>query len=101
MAWLAPAPGIAATPLPTARMQYTAGSFAGIITDWFAWILRPQRHTHTPAATFSPPRRSYEEHTPETVLEQVVEPVGAGVMRISLAVPAPAWPRCRRIFFTC
>ncbi len=70
---------------PTARMQSTAGSFAGIITEWFAWILRPQRHTHTPR-DFFPAQASYEEHTPETVLEQVVEPVGAGVMRISLAV---------------
>src|SRR5581483_5248065 len=26
---------------PTPRMQYTAGSFAGIITEWFAWILKP------------------------------------------------------------
>ncbi|HAB17491.1 MAG TPA: NADH-quinone oxidoreductase subunit H, partial [Verrucomicrobiales bacterium] len=29
---------------PTPRMQYSAGSFAGIITEWFAWILRPVRH---------------------------------------------------------
>ena len=35
---------------PTARMQYTAGSFAGIITEWFAWILQPERHEHRPEA---------------------------------------------------
>ena len=35
---------------PTARMQYTAGSFAGIITEWFAWILRPERHEHRPGS---------------------------------------------------
>ena len=40
---------------PTARMQYTAGSFAGIITEWFAWILRPERHEHRPEDVF--PRR--------------------------------------------
>ena len=34
--------------LPTARMQYTAGSFAGIINGWFAWILRPERHELPP-----------------------------------------------------
>jgi hypothetical protein len=33
---------------PTPRMQYTAGSFAGIITEWFAWILRPVRQEHRP-----------------------------------------------------
>jgi hydrogenase-4 component B len=70
---------------PSARMQYTAGSFAGIITEWFAWILRPQRHEERPEAVF-PPHASFAEHTPETVLEQVVEPAGALVMRVSAAV---------------
>lgn len=64
---------------PTARMQYTAGSFASIITEWFAWILRPQRHEHLPTDTF-PAHADYEEHTPETVLEHVIEPAGAAVM---------------------
>ena len=43
---------------PTARMQYTAGSFAGIITEWFAWILRPQRHVEPVLETFPPPTAS-------------------------------------------
>ncbi len=70
---------------PTPRMQYTAGSFAGIITGWFAWILRPQRHTHQPKENF-PAHASFAEHTPETVLEHIVEPTGSVVMRVSLAV---------------
>jgi hydrogenase-4 component B len=70
---------------PTPRMQYTAGSFAGILTGWFGWILRPQRHSHPPRDYF-PKSASQEERTPETVLEQVVEPVGAGVLRLSAAV---------------
>ncbi len=70
---------------PTSRMQYTAGSFAGIITGWFAWMLRPQRHARLPKENF-PARASFEEHTPETVLEHVVEPVGLAVMRASAAV---------------
>jgi hydrogenase-4 component B len=69
---------------PSARMQYTAGSFAGIITEWFAWILRPERHEHRPEDTF-PTLASHEEHTPETVLEHVVEPVGGLVLRLSAA----------------
>jgi hydrogenase-4 component B len=66
-------------------MQYTAGSFADIITGWFDWILRTQRHSHLPRDNF-PAHAAYQEHTPETVLEHVVEPVGAGVMRVSLVV---------------
>ncbi|MCL4179559.1 MAG: NADH-quinone oxidoreductase subunit H [Verrucomicrobia bacterium] len=65
---------------PTARMQYTAGSFAGIITEWFAWILQPVRRAARPEGTF-PGHARIEEHTPETVLERVVEPVARLVIR--------------------
>ena len=67
---------------PSARMQYTAGSFAGIITEWFAWILQPERHEHRPETTF-PRRAAFEEHTPETVLERVIEPCARLVMWVS------------------
>ena len=67
---------------PTARMQYTAGSFAGIITEWFAWILLPERHEHRPVGEF-PRHAESEEHTPETVLERVIEPSARLVMWIS------------------
>jgi hydrogenase-4 component B len=70
---------------PTPRMQYTAGSFAGIITGWFAWILRPERHEHAVKGNF-PAHASLSSHTPETVLEKVVEPIGALVMAASTAV---------------
>jgi hydrogenase-4 component B len=70
---------------PTARMQYTAGSFAGIITGWFAWILRPERHAKLPEGNF-PAHAHFAEHTPETVLEKVVEPTGRFVMAVSTAV---------------
>ncbi len=69
---------------PTARMQYTAGSFAGIIVDWFAWVLRPQRHVRAPEGEF-PARAEFAEHTPETVLELVVEPAGVAVLRAAQA----------------
>jgi hydrogenase-4 component B len=64
---------------PTARMQYTAGSFAAIITGWFAWILRPRRHVDLPAGLF-PSHAAFDERTPETVLEDVVEPVSRGAL---------------------
>ncbi len=70
---------------PTPRMQYTAASFAGIITEWFAFILRPVRHVH-PIETVFPASAGFSEHTPETVLECVVEPVGGLVMRVSRMV---------------
>ena len=66
-------------------LELTAGSFAGIITGWFAWILRPQRHAHLPEGNF-PAHADFTEHTPETVLEKVVEPAGSLVMRVSTAV---------------
>jgi hydrogenase-4 component B len=66
-------------------MQYTAGSFAGIITEWFAWILRPERHEHRPVESF-PQHASWAEHTPETVLERVIEPLARAVMWSSEAV---------------
>ena len=69
---------------PTPRMQYSAGSFAGILTGLFAWILRPVRHGHLPQAFF-PQAASWDEHTPETVLERVVEPAGGAVRRLALA----------------
>jgi hydrogenase-4 component B len=69
---------------PTARMQYTAASFASIITEWFAFVLRPERHVHRPELAL-PVSASFTEHTPETVLEHIVEPVGAVVMRASTA----------------
>src|ERR1022692_2105274 len=68
---------------PSARMQYTAGSFAGIITEWFAWILRPLRHRQIPDGAF-PADASFEEHTPETVLEQLIEPAGAGALQVAM-----------------
>ena len=69
---------------PTPRMQYTAGSFAGIITGWFDWILRPQQHAHLTKDIF-PKHADFAEHTPETVLECVVEPAGLFALRISAA----------------
>jgi len=69
---------------PTPKMQYTAGSFAGIIMEWFAWILRPVRHEDRVIEVF-PVHASFNQHTPETVLEYAVEPAGGAVVQLSLA----------------
>lgn len=70
---------------PTPRMQYTAGSFAEIITGWFRWILRPQRHVEAPGGFF-PTRAEHQVHTPETVLDFVLEPMGRVVIAVSTVV---------------
>jgi len=70
---------------PTARMQYTAGSFAAIITGWFAWVLQTERDEKRPEGVF-PRHASLEEHTPEMVLERVIEPLASAVMRVSRMV---------------
>jgi hydrogenase-4 component B len=70
--------------IPTARMQYTAGSFAATITEWFAWVLQPQRHEQLPVGPF-PAAASFSERTPETVLERLIEPAGALIVRVALA----------------
>jgi hydrogenase-4 component B len=65
-------------------MQYTAGSFAAIMTGWFAWILRPGRREQLPDETFAS-HASFEEHTPETVLEHVIVPSGHVVLHTAIA----------------
>ena len=70
---------------PTARMQYTSGSFAGIAAGWFAWMLRPERKLRRPRGHF-PAEAIRLERIPETVLERVIAPVGAAIMRVSTAV---------------
>ncbi|HVU36629.1 MAG TPA: proton-conducting transporter membrane subunit [Opitutaceae bacterium] len=67
---------------PTARMQYTAGSFAATIVDWFGWILRPRRHAVTPETVF-PQQATFEQHTPETVLDHIIVPAGTILLRVA------------------
>ena len=70
---------------PSARMQYSSGSFAGIAAGWFCWILRPARRLRRPRGHF-PASAILLERTPETVLEQLLLPLAARVMRVSTAV---------------
>lgn len=70
---------------PTARMQYTSGSFAAIAAGWFGWILRPERTLRRPRGVF-PVEASRMERVPETVLERGLEPLARVIMQISLAV---------------
>ena len=74
---------------PTARMQYTGGSFSALAVGWFAWVLQPQRRLRWPRGPF-PRRADHVERIPETVLERVIGPLNDAVMAVS------AWVRQRQ-----
>ena len=58
------------------------GSFAGIVTGWFAWILRPQREVRRPRGLL-PARASRFVRIPEFVLDLVIAPLAAAIERAS------------------
>ncbi len=70
---------------PTARMQYTSGSFGGLAAGWFAWMLQPERSLRRPRGLFPADGLSVER-VPETVLERVIMPVGGLILRTSTFV---------------
>lgn len=69
---------------PTARMQYTSASFAGIAAGWFRWLLQPERTLRRPRGLF-PDEAIRLERVPETVLEKLLGPVSVAVMQVSAA----------------
>ena len=78
--WLGPAVRRAGTwdcgyAQPTARMQYTASSFAQTIVGLFAWVLRPASHLPLVEGAF-PKRTSLHTHVNELVLDRLIVPVG-------------------------
>jgi hydrogenase-4 component B len=70
---------------PIARMQYTSGSFAGIASGWFVWLLQPERKMRRPRGPL-PASASRIERIPETILDRVITPGADAVMRVSAAV---------------
>jgi hydrogenase-4 component B len=67
---------------PTPRMQYTSASFAGIVSGWFRWVLQPERQLRKPHGYF-PSTAIRLERFPETVLERIIGPVSAVIMKAS------------------
>lgn len=58
---------------PTPRMQYTSASFAQILLDLFAWVLRPR--VSGPGITDLFPRQAaWRIAVPDMVLSRIVEP---------------------------
>jgi hydrogenase-4 component B len=58
---------------PAPRMQYSASSFAQMLTSLFAFVLKPQQHKSGISGIF-PVRTSFHSHVPEAVLELVYIP---------------------------
>ena len=58
---------------PTARMQYTASSFARGPVGFFSWALRP-RAKGAPVARLFPVSARFESHVLDTVLDRAVVP---------------------------
>lgn len=65
---------------PTARMQYTASSYAQPLTDLFRLILRTRAKSAAPAGLF-PGRATLSTHTPDVFREAVFQPAFAGIER--------------------
>jgi hydrogenase-4 component B len=68
---------------PTARMQYSAGSFAAIAVGWFSWLLLPARAWRRPRGPL-PSDAQRIERIPDLVLAHVVGPVGGLIMRFAV-----------------
>jgi hydrogenase-4 component B len=69
---------------PTARMQYTSGSFAAIPASWFDWALSPARIQRRPRGPF-PAGASRMEPVQEPVLDRLLAPLADEVMRWAAA----------------
>jgi formate hydrogenlyase subunit 3/multisubunit Na+/H+ antiporter MnhD subunit len=63
---------------PTARMQYTASSFAQPLADFFALLLQTAKRVVPPRGLF-PADASLETHTPDMALARGYQPLFRGV----------------------
>jgi len=68
---------------PTARMQYTASSYAQPITSMFGFFLQTHRKIHTPEGLF-PAKASLHTHTDDVFLRGLFLPLFRGIERILL-----------------
>jgi hydrogenase-4 component B len=68
---------------PSARMQYTASSFAGGLVDLFRWALWTERHGARVTGTFPSPAQ-LATHLPDPVLDRMLLPAAGWLARASL-----------------
>ncbi len=84
---------------PTARMQYTSGSFAGLVSGWFVWLLGPELKMRRPRGPFPGSARRIER-VPETVLERLITPAARTLMRASRSRGGCSTGGSKLTFFT-
>jgi hydrogenase-4 component B len=65
---------------PTARMQYTASSFAGSLVRLFGWVLRPRTHRPEIQGIWPAPS-SFESHIDDLVLDRRILPAAGAIER--------------------
>ena len=66
---------------PSARMQYTASSFARTLVQFFAWAMPPVVHAPRDLPLF-PAAARHETHVPDTVLDRALLPLLARLQRL-------------------
>jgi hydrogenase-4 component B len=76
--------------LPSARMQYTASSFAWPLILSFRQLLWPGRRTVAPAGSF-PAHAELETHTPDLAEHDVFAPLFRGIDRCFRMVRTVSW----------
>jgi hydrogenase-4 component B len=67
---------------PTPNMQYTASSFAQMLSGFWAWVLRPQVPASTKLAVF-PDRMRFQSHVRDAVLDEILRPAYQVWVRIA------------------
>jgi hydrogenase-4 component B len=67
---------------PSARMQYSASSFAQMLVALLGWALRPTVHAPRLEGPF-PGAAAFESRVPDTVLERVVAPSFERIGRVA------------------
>jgi hydrogenase-4 component B len=70
---------------PNNRMQYSASSFADTLVNFFAGVLRPERHSPHITGPF-PAKPNFETHVPEAVLERIYLPLLARIYQKFLPI---------------
>jgi hydrogenase-4 component B len=73
---------------PTARMQYTASSFAEMLVVRFGWAFFPRARVVPPQGIF-PRRASFEASVPDTVLDVGVAPAASFLARLAARARSP------------
>jgi len=68
-------------------LQYTASSFAEIITSRFAWALRPKVHRPRIEGPF-PATASFHSQVDDSVLDRLLLPAARGALRFTASLRA-------------